>query len=318
MSPLASAANREELDSLPHNAIQAELNNWQQVLFYGDMEGFQNSGDNCHDQKVHPNPSSSSSLPNDDRSGANAHQMTAPYFPGPPPQVLPETYNYLIHALLSLQGSTSHPYSQNHSESYQHTTQSGPLLQFTPPNYGWSPPPNGAQPILGVPVAGSPSMFSSNEPVQLPPGTLPQNIAGDPHLPVAPVTVPSNSPTEQDPDQMEEGTSTTEEKRRRNTAASARFRIKKKQKTLNLERTLADLTGRAEELEREAADLRRENGWLKEIVLLKGRKFVALGLGSDPAEPAALDSQEGSDSKRTESESESGEKRSEKGKDKES
>ncbi|KAL1738640.1 hypothetical protein HDZ31DRAFT_16016, partial [Schizophyllum fasciatum] len=57
-----------------------------------------------------------------------------------------------------------------------------------------------------------------------------------------------------------------EEKRRRNTAASARFRIKKKQKTLNLERSVADLTGRAEELEKEAADLRRENGWLREIV----------------------------------------------------
>ncbi|KAJ7139752.1 hypothetical protein C8R44DRAFT_605859 [Mycena epipterygia] len=54
-----------------------------------------------------------------------------------------------------------------------------------------------------------------------------------------------------------------EDKRRRNTAASARFRIKKKQRTLDLERSVSDLTGRAEELEREASDLRRENGWLK-------------------------------------------------------
>ncbi|KAF9243897.1 hypothetical protein BU15DRAFT_7434, partial [Melanogaster broomeanus] len=58
----------------------------------------------------------------------------------------------------------------------------------------------------------------------------------------------------------------SEDKRRRNTAASARFRIKKKQRSVNLERTVTDLTGRAEELEREAADLRRRNGWLKEIV----------------------------------------------------
>jgi hypothetical protein len=28
-------------------------------------------------------------------------------------------------------------------------------------------------------------------------------------------------------------------------------------------------------LEREAADLRRENGWLKEIVMLKGAQFAA-------------------------------------------
>lgn len=38
---------------------------------------------------------------------------------------------------------------------------------------------------------------------------------------------------------------------------------------------MTELTGRAEELEREAADLRRENGWLKEIVMLKGTRFAA-------------------------------------------
>jgi len=75
----------------------------------------------------------------------------------------------------------------------------------------------------------------------------------------------------------------TEEKRRRNTAASARFRIKKKHKTLNLERSVSDLTGRAEELEREAADLRRENGWLKEIVMLKGARYAASSMANNEA-----------------------------------
>ncbi|KAF8213469.1 hypothetical protein K438DRAFT_1804034 [Mycena galopus ATCC 62051] len=73
-----------------------------------------------------------------------------------------------------------------------------------------------------------------------------------------------------------------EDKRRRNTAASARFRIKKKQKALGLERTVSDLTGRAEELEREAADLRRENGWLKEIVMLKGGRLAGVDLSRNP------------------------------------
>ncbi|KAF8559306.1 hypothetical protein OG21DRAFT_1392304, partial [Imleria badia] len=53
----------------------------------------------------------------------------------------------------------------------------------------------------------------------------------------------------------------------------ARFRVKKKLKAHNLERTVADLTGRTDELEREANDLRRENAWLKDIVLLKGRNL---------------------------------------------
>lgn len=71
-----------------------------------------------------------------------------------------------------------------------------------------------------------------------------------------------------------------EDKRRRNTAASARFRIKKKQRILNLERSLSDLKGRAKDLEGEAAELRRENGWLKEIVVLKGAT-AAQGVRND-------------------------------------
>ncbi|KAF8584512.1 hypothetical protein K439DRAFT_1294867, partial [Ramaria rubella] len=71
-----------------------------------------------------------------------------------------------------------------------------------------------------------------------------------------------------------------EDKRQRNTAASARFRIKKKQKSLNLERTVSDLTSRAEELEKEATNLRRENTWLKEMVIMKGRQSRAGPRGS--------------------------------------
>ena len=59
---------------------------------------------------------------------------------------------------------------------------------------------------------------------------------------------------------------------------AARFRIKKKQKTVNLERSVSDLTGRAEELEKEVADLRRENGWLKEIVMLKGTRIASANM----------------------------------------
>ncbi|KAI0052908.1 hypothetical protein FA95DRAFT_1553209 [Auriscalpium vulgare] len=79
----------------------------------------------------------------------------------------------------------------------------------------------------------------------------------------------------------------------------ARFRIKKKQKTLNLERTVSDLNGRVDELEQEAADLRRENGWLKEIVMLKstrtpGQSSSAAG-PSNTGKKAEKDSEEESD-----------------------
>ncbi|PVG02971.1 hypothetical protein CPB86DRAFT_673646, partial [Serendipita vermifera] len=62
-----------------------------------------------------------------------------------------------------------------------------------------------------------------------------------------------------------------DDKRRRNTEASARFRMKKKEKIQQMEETMSSLQKRAEDLEREAGDLRRENGWLKEMVIMKGR-----------------------------------------------
>lgn len=76
----------------------------------------------------------------------------------------------------------------------------------------------------------------------------------------------------------------------------ARFRVKKKNKSLNLERSVSDLSGRVGELEQEAADLRRENGWLKEIVVLKsgrgrGGEFVA-GPSQPPSSQDTHDEEE--------------------------
>jgi len=58
-----------------------------------------------------------------------------------------------------------------------------------------------------------------------------------------------------------------EDKRRRNTAASARFRLKKKEREVALETKSKELELRVSELERECEGLRRENGWLKGLVV---------------------------------------------------
>jgi len=58
-----------------------------------------------------------------------------------------------------------------------------------------------------------------------------------------------------------------EDKRRRNTAASARFRLKKKERELAMDKKAKDLENRVGELERECEALRRENGWLKGLVV---------------------------------------------------
>jgi hypothetical protein len=72
---------------------------------------------------------------------------------------------------------------------------------------------------------------------------------------------------EGDPESSINPLSATEDKRRRNTAASARFRLKKKEREAALERRAKELEERVVDLERECEGLRRENGWLKGLVV---------------------------------------------------
>jgi hypothetical protein len=76
--------------------------------------------------------------------------------------------------------------------------------------------------------------------------------------------------------------------------------------THSLERNVTDLSGRVDELEQEAADLRRENGWLKEIVMLKSGRArggdLLSGISQAPSsqgpqEDGDEDSEEGGNTK---------------------
>lgn len=60
-----------------------------------------------------------------------------------------------------------------------------------------------------------------------------------------------------------------EDKRRRNTAASARFRIKKKQREQALEKTAKEMTEKASRLETKVGQLEMENKWLKSLITEK-------------------------------------------------
>ncbi|KAJ1865704.1 hypothetical protein LPJ78_002486 [Coemansia sp. RSA 989] len=57
-----------------------------------------------------------------------------------------------------------------------------------------------------------------------------------------------------------------EDKRRRNTAASERFRVKKKLKEQALERTAREMTAKAEALEKRVQELETETRWLKSLI----------------------------------------------------
>ncbi|KAI6005168.1 hypothetical protein F5J12DRAFT_835269 [Pisolithus orientalis] len=259
------------------------------------MDNSSESNDSTSGQNNRPSlsaPSSSmTTSAHDDRTASNnVHQplINNPFLPPllvPPPQITPEAYNYLIHALLALQRSAGHqhplPLGQQHTQGLS-------------PTYEW-PPSNNTPSVTSM--AGQPPGYSQvyhhnampsfqNSPPQ--PIEASSSFATTSQSVVAPTHVVET-------EQTDEAISTAEDKRRRNTAASARFRVKKKMRTLNLERTVADLTGRTEELEREAADLRRENGWLKEIILLKSRSIGGLGpTESQPVGSASIrESQQG-------------------------
>jgi len=60
-----------------------------------------------------------------------------------------------------------------------------------------------------------------------------------------------------------------EDKRRRNTAASARFRVKKKQREQALERSAKEMSDKVAALEGRINQLETENKWLKTLITEK-------------------------------------------------
>ena len=58
-----------------------------------------------------------------------------------------------------------------------------------------------------------------------------------------------------------------EDKRRRNTAASARFRVKKKEREQALEKSAKAMSDKVTALESRIETLETENGWLRELVV---------------------------------------------------
>ncbi|CAG8443891.1 7489_t:CDS:1 [Diversispora eburnea] len=67
-----------------------------------------------------------------------------------------------------------------------------------------------------------------------------------------------------------------EDKRRRNTAASARFRVKKKLREQELEKQSREMTEKAMALENKVRELEREIKWLKSLVVEKDERLLSI------------------------------------------
>lgn len=120
------------------------------------------------------------------------------------------------------------------------------------------PPPTSPQTQPSIPtspVSDTPGQLNK----QAPPAPKRARVAKSPTD-----TSPANSPNEYN---STTPPSAAEDKRRRNTAASARFRLKKKEREAALEKRAKELEVKVSELEKECEGLRRENGWLKGLVV---------------------------------------------------
>lgn len=99
------------------------------------------------------------------------------------------------------------------------------------------------------------------------PGTLTSpTTTNAPLSDLSPVASPTSPTTNETPTSR---LAAEEDKRRRNTAASARFRVKKKQREQALERQAKELADKTKTLEDRVAKLETENEWLKELVVAR-------------------------------------------------
>ncbi|SJL05855.1 uncharacterized protein ARMOST_09191 [Armillaria ostoyae] len=301
-SPVSDAS-----DSSPAlDSIQTELDRWKNLIFSFDMDE-ENSSSSSNPSSSNPQRSrspagASGSRDNNTRdlhdavllaqfaASSNAQQVNGPLDPSvvallqalqvvqgqryPPPNLQGSLPPGLpLHLLGALQQSQAQQFSgvPNAPWPQQQSSSSSGLFPNQNPNAGF--PPHMLPYFY--------DQMSQSNYYHAPPS---QGAPTQPAASTSTATRPAASPP--DTDSLEGG---TDDKRKRNTAASARFRIKKKQKTLNLERSVSDLAGRAEELEKEAADLRRENGWLKEIVMLKGSRLAGVHLTPDTVSSSMWD-----------------------------
>ena len=140
------------------------------------------------------------------------------------------------------------------------TTYTSPTIPSFPDNHLGT-----LQPIQPNPSAGYPG--SVHHPQQSPAGypPHPQRTPSDGGLKHDGVAPPNRSMNFEEASRM----AAEEDKRRRNTAASARFRIKKKQREQALEKSAKDMNDKVSRLENRVTTLETENKWLKDMLMEK-------------------------------------------------
>jgi len=139
---------------------------------------------------------------------------------------------------------------------------------FSFSDFNYPPPPTAFTDTTGLP----PVPIETNQPL------YPSSSAGSPTASGPPQSAGSKRKADSISHSGSPDTSTFEEasrlaaeedKRRRNTAASARFRVKKKQREQALERSAKEMSDKVSALEGRISQLETENKWLKNLITEK-------------------------------------------------
>lgn len=148
-----------------------------------------------------------------------------------------------------LLASAASPPTNVQSPNASYHTNFPPAIQPAPPVSTYSPRASFSSPVGSSPI--SPESASQAAGVKRKAdaitGTSPQQLPSDEQSRLA----------------------AEEDKRRRNTAASARFRVKKKQREQALERSVKEVTDKTTALEAKISQLEMENKWLKNLITEK-------------------------------------------------
>jgi len=132
---------------------------------------------------------------------------------------------------------------------------------FSFPEFNNFPPPSFDAPPELAPINTSHSIYPASSSAGSPPPTATSHSAGTKRKAES-ITSPSNI---EDASRI----AAEEDKRRRNTAASARFRVKKKQREQALERSAKEMSDKVSALEGRINQLETENKWLKNLITEK-------------------------------------------------
>lgn len=126
-----------------------------------------------------------------------------------------------------------------------------------------SVPVNNNAPFSAVPSAANEPVTANVPPAPVSPVAAPQNASA-----AGPKRMNTQKSTQASAEEAAQGVA-DEDKRRRNTAASARFRVKKKMREQALERTVKETSEKNNALEARVSQLELENHWLRGMVMEK-------------------------------------------------